>query len=140
MKMKNNRLLGICLWGIGLAVECLLLLCLARTYSAAVWVTLGFTLFVFISQHVLWLCVWRKPLNANENFLHMPLFTISLWYIILQALPCLFFAFWQLSAQIAALANVAISVVMWVLLILSMIVKRHIEKVDGSQKNHHIKL
>ncbi len=50
MRMKNNKLLGIALWGIGLTVECLLLLCFARTYSAAVCVTFGFTLFTFISH------------------------------------------------------------------------------------------
>ncbi len=138
--MKNNRLLGIVLWGVGLAVECLLLLCLARTYPAAVWVTFGFTLFVFLSQLVLWLSVWRKPLTAEDNFLHMPLFTLSLRYMILQAIPCLLFAFWQTAAQIAVLVNAAISVVMWVLLILSMIAKGHIEKVDGRQKNHRVKL
>lgn len=138
--MKNNRLLGIALWGISLTVECLLLLCLTRIYSAVVWITLGFTLFTFISQLALWLYVWHKPLNANNNFLHMPLFTISLWYIILQAVPCLLFAFWQTSAQIAALTNAAISVVMWGLLILSMIVKGYIEKVDGRQENHRVKL
>ena len=138
--MKNNKLLGIALWGIGLAVECLLLLCLARTYSAAVWVTLGFTLFTFISQLVLWLYVWRKSLNGNDTFLHMPLFMISIWYMILQAAPCLLFAFWHPPAQIAVLANAAISVVMWVLLILSMIAKGHIEKVDSRRKDHHIEL
>lgn len=138
--MKNNRLLGIVLWGVGLAVECLLLLCLARTYSAAVWVTFGFTLFAFISQLALWLYVWRKPLNAEDNFLHMPLFTLSLRYMILQVIPCLLFAFWQTSARIAVLVNAAIAVVMWVLLILSMIAKGHIEKVDGRQKNHRVKL
>lgn len=138
--MKNNRLLGIVLWGIGLAVECLLLLCLARSYSASVWVTFGFTLFAFISQLALWLYVWRSPLNANDSFLQMPLLMLSVWYMILQAIPCLLFAFWNAPAQIAALVNAALTVVMWVLLILSMIAKGHIEKVDGRQKNHHREL
>ena len=135
--MKNNRLLGIAIWGIGLAVECLLLLCLARTYSAAVWITLGFTLFAFISQIVLWLYVWRNPLNSNDNFLHMPLFTLSLRYMILQVIPCVAFAFWKAPVQIVVLVNASISVVMWVLLILSMIARNHIENVDSRQKNHH---
>lgn len=138
--MKNNKLLGTALWAIGLAVECLLLLCLAKTYTAAVWVTLGFTGFVFISQLAIWLYVWRGSLNANEQFLHMPLFTISIWYMILQAAPCLLFAFWPAPAQIAVLVNAAISVVMWVLLILSMIARNHAEKVDSRQKNHYREL
>ena len=104
------------------------------------WITLGFTLFVFISQLVLWLYVWRKPLNANENFLHMPLFTLSLRYMLLQVVPCLLFAFWQAATQIAALVNAVLTVVMWVLLILAMIARNHIENMDSRQKNHYREL
>lgn len=113
----KNKTLGMILWLIGADVECLLLLCLARTYSAAVWITFGFTLFVFLSQLALWLYTWRSPLNAEGSFLHMPLFTLSVWYMILQAVPCVVFAVWPAPARIALLTNAALSVVMWVLLI-----------------------
>lgn len=139
-KVKNNKLLGILLWLIGFAVECTLLFCIAREYTASVWVTFGFTAFVFISQLGIWLYSWRNPLSAGERFLHTPLFTLSVWYMVLQAVPCLVFGIWQCPTKIAVLVNTALSIVIWVMMILSMLAKNNIEKVESRQKDHHISL
>lgn len=128
------------LWFITLAVECLLLLGLTRSFSSMVWITLGFTLFAFISQLILWLYIWRKPLTANESFLHMPLFAISMLYMLLQAIPCLVFAFWQAPVQIAVFVHVVLTVVMWTLLISCALAKSHIEKMSSRQNNYHKEL
>ncbi len=138
--MKSNKLLSGALWAIGLAAECGLLLCLARAYTAAVWITLGFTLFAFVSQLVLWLYLWRGAGTADGVFFRMPAFMLSALYMLLQLIPCLVFPFWQASARLAVLLNAALAVVMWVLLLLSLLAKNHIAHVDGRQKDHHREL
>ena len=135
--MKNSKLIGSMLWLIGLAAECGLPLFLAKSYSTALWVTFGFTLFVFISQLALWSYIWRDPLSGKDSFFHMPLFVLSILYMLLQAVPCIVFALWQAPAKIAVLVNVVLTAVMWILLLTAMLAKNHIASMDSKQKDHH---
>lgn len=139
--MKNNKFLGIILWAIGLLVAHLLIFCVPENYTAAVWITYGFTLFAFLSQLALWLYTWRKSLDAKEMFLHTPAFMLSICYMLLQLVLCAVFTLWSTaSVKVAILLNVLLSIAIWVLLVLSEIAKNHIAQVNCRQKDHHIEL
>lgn len=139
--MKNNKLLGVVLWLLGLIVAHLTIFCLPKSYTAAVWITYGFTLFAFLSQLALWLYIWREPIEADGRFLHTPVLTLSVGYMLLQLVPCLVFTLWSAaSPKIVVLANALLLIAMWALLVLAMIGKSHIQRVDSRQKNHHVEL
>ena len=139
--MKNNKFLAVILWAIGLLVAHLLIFCVPKNYTAAVWVTYGFTLFAYLSQLALWLYTWHRSLGAKETFLHTPAFMLSVCYVLLQLVLCVVFTLWSTaSAKAAILLNVLLLIAIWVLLVLSEIAKSHIVQVDSRQKDHHIEL
>lgn len=139
--MKNNKFLGMGLWGVGLLAVHLLIFCIATNFTTAIWVTYGFTLFVFFSQLILWLYLWRRPLGTKERFYYTPALLISVCHIILQTVLCLVFVLWNsASVKVAILFNALLLLVILALLILSFLSKNHIERVDHRQKDHHVEL
>lgn len=138
--MKNNKLLGVVLWVIGLLLAHLIIFIIPDKYTAAIWITYGFTLFAFISQLTLWLWIWRKELTASEQFLYMPVLTISVAYLLLQFVAGLFFVFVSVSAKIAFLINALIVILTAAAVVVSLIAKNAIVRVDRRQKDHHKEL
>lgn len=138
--MKNNKLLGVVLWVIGLLLTHLIIFIIPDKYTAAIWITYGFTLFAFISQLILWLWIWRKELTASEQFLYMPVLTISVAYLLLQFVAGLFFVFVSVSAKIAFLINALIVILIATAVVVSLIAKNAIVRVDRRQKDHHKEL
>lgn len=138
--MKNNKLLGVVLWFLALAAVYLIVFLAARELTAALWISYGFTMFAFASQLVLWLVAWKKPMNSKQQFLHTPVLTYSLLYLAGQTVLCLIFAFARASAKTAVLVNVLVLIAFWALMVLSLIGKNHIERIDRRQKDHHIEL
>ena len=138
--MKNNKLLGIVLWFLALAAVHLIVFLVARELTAALWISYGFTIFAFVSQLALWLAAWKKPMNGKSQFLHTPVLIYSLFYLLGQTMLCLIFAFVHISLKTAVLVNSLVLIAFLALMVLSLIGKNHIERVDQRQKNHHIEL
>ena len=138
--MKNNKSLGVGLWFLALAAVHLIVFLAARELTAALLIAYGFTIFAFVSQLVLWLVIWQKTLDGKQQFLHAPALTYSLLYLVGQVVLCLIFAFVRTSAKTAVFVNGLTLILFWALLVLSLIGKNHIERVDQRQKNHHIEL
>ena len=138
--MKNNKLLGVVLWFLALAAVHLIVFLAARELTAALWISYGFTMFAFVSQLVLWLVVWKKPMDGRHQFLHTPVLSYSLRYLIAQTVLCLIFAFVRVSVKTAVLVNGLVLIAFFALMVLSLIGKNHIERVDRRQKDHHIEL
>ena len=138
--MKNNKSLGVGLWFLALAAVHLIVFLAARELTAALWIAYGFTIFAFVSQLMLWLVIWQKTLDGKQQFLHAPVLTYSLLYLAGQVVLCLIFAFVHASAKTAVFVNGLTLILFWALLVLSLIGKNHIERVDQRQKNHHIEL
>ena len=138
--MKNNKSLGIVLWVLALAAVHLIVFLAARELTATLWISYGFTMFAFISQLVLWLVAWKKPMDGKQQFLHTPVLTYSLLHLAGQTVVCLIFAFVHASAKTTVLVNGLVLIVFWALMVLSLIGKNHIERVDRRQKDHHVEL
>lgn len=136
--MKGNKFLGGILWTIGLLLAHLLIFFIPKNYTIAVWITYGFTLLAFLSQLTLWLYIWRKSLDAKETFLRTPVFMLSVCYMFFQIILCGVFPFWiTASTKIVFIVNTLFLTVVWALLIISMIARNHIERIDSRQKDHH---
>lgn len=139
--MKNNKILGVMLWAIGLLIAHLIIFCIPQNYTTVVWVTYGFTLFAFLSQLGLWLGIWRKSLEPKEVFIYTPVFMFSIGYMLLQLVLCVAFALWSTaSIKIGFLVNALLLIAVWTLSVLSLIAKNHITRVDSRQKDHHKEL
>lgn len=138
--MKRNKALGVVLWLIGLAAAHLIVFVVPSRYTAALWVTYGFTLFAFLFQLALWLWIWRKELPAPEQFLYTPALTISAAYVLLQLAVALVFALVSAAVKAAVLVNALLAIVMSTALVLSLMAKNTIRRTDERQKDHHIKL
>lgn len=138
--MKNNKILGMLLWAIGLLAAHLIIFVVPDSYTTTIWITYGFTIFTFLSQLVLWLWIWHNEISAPEQFLHTPVLTISVVYLLLQLVADLIFAMVMVSVKITVLFNMLLAIVVGVMLILSLIAKNSIERIDKRQRNRRIEL
>lgn len=138
--MRNNKFLGIALWVIGFLTAHLIIFIIPNSDTAKMWTAYGFTIFAFLSQLALWLWVWHKENSASEKFLYTPALTISVAYLLLQLLVDLIFALVLISVKIVIIVNVVLAIAIATLLVLSLIAKNPIQRVDSRQKNHHREL
>ena len=138
--MKNNKILGVALWGIAFLATHLIIFVIPESYTTAIWIIYGFTIFAFLSQLALWLWIWRKEISVSAQFLHTSVLTVSAAYLLLQLIVDLLFVLIAASIKAVVLANALLAIVMGSLLILSLIAKNAIRRVDKRQKDYHIKL
>lgn len=138
--MNNNKLLGIIVWALGLVLGHVFLFVLSAVPTGAVIVTCVFTWLAFISQLVLWLVVWNKPLSHSAQFYQTPIFLLSGVYLLGQLMLCLIFALVKASVRAALLTNIIWMLLLVALLALTMISRNFSQRVDVRQKNHHKEL
>ena len=138
--MKSSKLLGAALWLIGLVTMHLIALLLPEELTAGRWAVYGFGLLAFFSQLLLWLWVHRRALSPAEQFLRIPLLTVSALCLAGQVLLCLLFAFVSASLKTAVLVNALFLCAMGAMELLAAVGSRHIQKSDSRQKDHHIEL
>lgn len=138
--MRNNKILGVLLWVIALLAVHLVIFVIPDTYTMAIWITYGFTLFAFLSQLILWIWIWHKEVSASEQFLHTPTLTVSVSYLALQFALDLLFSLISSSMKVTILVNAALAVILGSMLVGSLIAKHSIQRLDRRQKNHHVEL
>ena len=135
--MNPNKRLGIALWLIGLVVMHLLALLLPEELTAGRWATYGFALFAFFSQLLLWLWIWRAELPPGQQFLRLPLLTVSAVYLTGQVLLCLLFALLSASVKTAVLVNALFLCATWAMELFAAVGGHHVQETDSRQKDHH---
>ena len=138
--MKNNKTLGIVIWAAALAVIHLIVFLIPKQYSASLWITYGFTVFAFISQFALWLYLWRFGLDAQGQFLHLPSFAVSIFFLIAQIIVCLISLFVSMPVKVAVLVNALLLITVVSIISMALISKNAIHRLDSRQKNHHTEL
>jgi len=138
--MKNNKILGVCIWVIGLIVVHLIFFAISGTYTATIWITYGFTILAFLTQIILWLCIWCTKVKGSEQFLYMPTLTISVTYLLLQIMLALVFVLFTPSVKVAIIVNGLLTIIIGIVLVLASVAKNTIQQLDRRQKNHHIEL
>lgn len=138
--MRNNKILGISLWLVGLAAAHLVVFLLPSEMTAARWITYGFTLFAFLSQLILWLVFWKKQPSNNEQFYSAPMLLYSTLYLLGQFIVCIVFSLTPATVKIAVIVNALVTLIMLALLSVSMIGRNHAARVDRRQQDHHKEL
>ncbi len=138
--MVKQKILGLAVWMVGLALCHVFLWMLPGEKNNAAVLTEVFIWIAFVSQLVLWLRIWKKPKTAEEQFLLTPLLFFSGFYLAGEMVLCLVFGFWAASLSLTAIVNVVWSLLMAAVLAFSLIGQGHAEKMHRRQKDHHKKL
>lgn len=138
--MKQNKVLGILLWLVGIVLAHLIVFLLPQEMEKAEWITYGFTLIAFFSQLILWFAAWREKPSPEQQFLQTPLLFYSVCYIAGQIILCVIFALVSTSGKIAVIVNAIFLASMCLLFVFSLIGRNHVDRIDQRQKNHHTKL
>lgn len=136
--MKNNRILGVVVWGLGLALSLLLLLLIPKEWTGTVWVVAICTILVYLLHLALWLILQK----GNLNFHNLPSLTLSIFFLLVQTVWAIIVAFVvaSISTKTAILVNVLLMIIQVFVIVLALISKNYFESINYRQKNHHTKL
>ena len=132
----------IIIWFLTFALSVFLLLIIPNSYSNAVWVTLIFDVIAFISQLILWLVIFNKTAGAKETFNSYPVMVVSAMYLVMEFVMCIITGTCavSISFKLAVIINGIILIAVWIILLMLIMAKEHVEKVDSRQKDHHMEL
>lgn len=140
--MVKSRIIGLVVWLLSFALSIVLLLIIPNSYAQSIWVTLIFDVIAFCSQLILWLIVLKQIQEPRKAFYNYPVLFVSTSYLGIEIVMCLVTAIIgdYLSFKVAIIINFIIMVIAWVVLVLLMPAKSHVERLDLRQKHHHIEL
>jgi len=136
--VKNNKILGITAWALGLALSLLLLFLIPKDLNGTVWAIIVCTVLVYLLHLALWLALQK----GNVDFHNMPALTLSVFSLIAQTTWAVIVAFaaTAIPTKIAILINALLIIVQVFAIVLALISKNHIENVSKRQKDHHVEL
>lgn len=140
--MKKTKIVGFSIWLLVFALSVFLLMVIPSNYSQSIWVTLVFDVIAFVSQLVLWLIIYGKPVGAKDVFNRYPIMLVSSIYLIVELVICIVTAVMGLSIsfKMALVINFTIMIFAWIILLMMVLSKDHIERLDERQKDHHVEL
>lgn len=140
--MKNNKTLAFILWVLFLAIGMLFLCMIPKTMNATSIALIIFTLVIFLGQLILWLMLSKEGSTKEKTFLNLPVYMYSIYVMIIQLavdILCSFFAE-RIPIKLVIFVEIIFLVVQCIIIVMSLITKNSIEKLDSRQKNHHIEL
>lgn len=136
--MKENKILGIVAWALGLVLSMLLLIFISKERTGTVWAVIICTVMVYLLHLVLWGLLQKKKLD----FHNLPVLILSVFFLLVQTVWAVVVAFavTTISTKTSALVNVFLIIVQALIIVLALISKNHIENVSNRQKDHHVEL
>ena len=140
--MVKSKAIGFVVWLLCFALSIFLLLIIPNSYPRTIFVTLIFDVIAFCSQLIIWLIVLKQIQEPRKAFYNYPVLLVSTSYLIIEMVMCLVIAIIgdYLSFKTAIIINFVIMVIAWIMLVLLIPAKSHVERLDSRQKNHHIEL
>lgn len=140
--MGKSKIIKCVIWFLAFALSVFLLLVIPNTYSQSIWVTLVFDAIAFVSQLVLWLTIFNRPIGAKGIFNRYPTMLISSLYLVVQFIVCVIVAVAgsSISFKMSLIINFIIMVIAWIILLMMILSKDHVERIDNRQKDHHVEL
>lgn len=140
--MGKSKIIKCVIWFLAFALSVFLLLVIPNSYSQSIWVTLVFDTIAFVSQLVLWLTIFNKPVGAKGVFNRYPTMLISSLYLVIEFIICVIVAVAgsSISFKMSLIINFIIMVVAWIILLMMILSKDHVERIDSRQKDHHVEL
>lgn len=140
--MKNNKTLAFIFWVLFLAIGMLFLCMIPKTMNSTSIALILFTLVIFLGQLILWLMLSKEGSTKEKTFLNLPVYMYSIYVMIIQLavdILCSFFAE-RIPIKLVIFVEIIFLVVQCIIIVMSLITKNSIEKLDSRQKNHHIEL
>lgn len=139
VKSKTTRLI---VWLLCFALSVFLLFIIPNEFSQAVWVTLVFDVIAFVSQLILWMTVLGHVSEPKGVFNRYPVMMVSAFYMIAELILCIITSVigTSLSMKTSLIINFVIMVIAWIIIILLINSKNHVERLDLRQKDHHVEL
>ncbi len=141
--MEKSRIIRTVVWFLFFSFSIFLLLVIPENFNASqIWITLIFDTIAFVSQLILWNIINNKLVDANKGFFNTPTLCISLAYLIVQTILCVVVAYIHsnISSKVALIINFAIMIFFWIVLLLTIMSRDHVEQIEKRQKNHHTEL
>ena len=120
--MKNNKILGLIAWVLGLTFSLLLIFFVPKNLTESTYAVSVCTVLVYLLHLTLWLALQKGKVAQ------------SIWAIIVS------FASAVISAKTAILVSVLLIIIQVFVIVLAIVSKNHIESVNKRQKDHHIEL
>lgn len=136
--MKENKILGVTVWTLGLALSMLLLIFIPKERTGTVWAVIICTVVVYLLHLVLWGLLQKKKLD----FHNLPALTLSVFFLLVQTVWVVVVACaaTTISSKTGVLVNVLLIIVQALVIVLALISRNHIESVSNRQKDHHVEL
>lgn len=139
--MKSKLLMTIA-WVLGFVISIVIVLFFTKEYTAVTWITIIFTGLAFLTQFLLWNGFTKAEDDTQKEFFSYPIMVVSAFYLLLQFVICCVIALATkyISVRIGLFLNLLLFLTMWLIIILIIVSKKQIEKVDKRQKNNHKEL
>ena len=133
--MKKAKVIAVSVWALLLILSIFLLLVIPNNYTNAIWATFIFVVIAFVSQLVLWCFLFKKN-EQKDKFYFYPTAVISSFYIFAQFFLCILTPVLVnvISFKVSLIVNFLIMIIAWILILLTVLSKDYIEKIDESQK------
>ena len=140
--MGKSKITKCVIWFLTFALSVFFLLVIPSSYSQSIWVTLVFDVIAFVSQLILWLIAFNKSMGAKSVFNHYPTMFVSSLYLIVEFIICIVtsIAGSSIPVKVAMMINLIVMVIAWIVLLMTILSKNRVERIDSRQKDHHVEL
>lgn len=136
--MKNNKILGLVAWALGLAFSLFLIFFIPNDLTGAIYAVAVCTVLVYLFHLTLWLALQK----GKVEFQNLPSLTLSVFFLLVQTIWAIIVAFAVavISVKMVVMVNILLIIIQAFAIVLALVSKNHIESVDSRQKDHHVKL
>lgn len=142
MTMFKSKTLRCIVWFLCFSLSVFLLLVIPSSFNSVIWITLAFDTIAFISQFLLWSVLLNRIRYTQQVFNRYPCMVVSGSYLFVEFVLCIVAALKStlMTVKVSLVINFVVMVVSWIIILLLIISKNHVERVDIRQKKHHIEL
>lgn len=140
--MGKSNIIRFVIWFLSFTLSVIVLLVIPNSYNQSILTTLVFDAIAFVSQLVLWLTIFNKPIGAKGIFNRYPTMLISLIYLAIEFIVCVIVAVAGTSIpfKTTLIINFIIMVIAWIVILMMILSKDYVERIDSRQKDHHVEL
>ena len=140
--MVKSRTTRIIVWLLCFALSVFLLFIIPNEFTQAMWVTLIFDVIAFVSQMILWMTVLGQVSESKGVFNRYPMMMVSIFYMMAELVMCIITPVigTSLSMKTSLIINFVIMVIAWIIIVLLISSKNHVERLGSRQKDHHVEL
>lgn len=136
--MKNNRILGIVAWTLGLVLSMFFLIFIPKEWTGTACAVTICTVVVYLLHLILWMLLQKGKLD----FHNLSALSVSVFFLLVQTVWAVVAAFASeaISTKTSVVVSVLLIIAQALIVVLALVSKNHIESVSSRQKDHHVEL